>query len=311
MARACHDVGMRVAVTGSSGLIGSALVRRLAGDGHEVLRLVRGTAGPDSARWDPGAGRLDPGVLAGVDGVVHLAGAGIGDRRWSPAYKDKVLNSRVEGTRTIASAVAALPEPLPVLVSGSAVGYYGIDRGSRVLTEDETPGSDFLARVCLGWEQATGPAREAGCRIVFLRTGLVLSAAGGVLARQLPLFRLGFGARLGSGHQYQSWVTRQDEVSAIVHALTDGSVSGAINVTAPNPVTNADMTRAIARALHRPGFLAVPAAALRLILGREMAEETVLAGQRAVPDRLERSGFRFAHPELDLALEAALSDTRR
>lgn len=314
-------------MTGSRGLIGSALVRRLESAGHEVLRLVRpdpgaggarygagGSGGGGTAEWDPDVGRLDPAVLDGVDGVVHLAGAGIGDKRWNDAYKTTLLESRVSGTRTVAGALAELAasgRPVPVLVSGSAIGYYGIDRGADTLTEQEPPGFDFLARLCVAWEEATEPARAAGARVVCLRTGLVLSAAGGVLARLLLPFRLGLGGPIGSGRQYQSWVTRDDEVSAIVHALESPEVEGPLNVAAPTPVTNAELARALGRALHRPAVLPLPAPALRLAFGREMAEETILAGQRVVPARLEATGFRFGQPDLDGALRVALDDRRK
>jgi len=302
---------MKVCVTGSSGLIGSALVRRLEADRHQVIRLVRSGSGvdaPGTATWDPTAGVVEPAALEGADAVIHLAGAGIGDRRWSESYKRILLRSRVDGTTAIAQAVAARGRKTPVLISGSAIGYYGTDRGDTVLTEDDAPGTDFLARLCVEWEAATAPAKQAGARVVHLRTGLVLSAAGGVLARQLPLFRFGVGGRLGAGHQYQSWITRHDEVAAIVHALNDDSLSGPLNLTAPGAVTNAEMASAIGRALHRPSFLSVPAPAIRLVFGREMAEETVLAGQRVMPARLQGSGFHFAHGDLNDALRAALAD---
>lgn len=299
---------MRIAVTGSHGLIGTALVRRAVADGHEVIRLVRGRPGPGEAVWDPEAGTVATGALDGVDAVVHLAGAGIGDRRWNAAHKERILRSRVSGTQTIARAVAEAAAPRPVLVSGSAVGYYGTGRGADVLTEEDPAGTDFLAGVCAQWEAATAPAREAGARVVNLRTGLVLSAAGGVLGRQLTLFRLGLGARLGDGRQYQSWITRRDHVSAILHALRTDSLSGPVNAVAPIPVTNAVLTATLARVLRRPAFLVLPAPLLRTALGREMADETLLAGQRAAPARLVASGFSFEDPELPAALEVALAD---
>ncbi|HUZ44658.1 MAG TPA: TIGR01777 family oxidoreductase [Acidimicrobiales bacterium] len=302
---------MKVCVTGSGGLIGSALVRRLETDGHQVVRLVRtgsGPPAPGTATWDPSTGVVEPSALDRTGAVVHLAGAGIGDRRWSESYKRTLLRSRVDGTTTIAQAVAGRGREAPALISGSAIGYYGNDRGDTVLTEDDAPGTDFLARLCVEWESATAPARQAGARVVHLRTGLVLSAAGGVLARQLPLFRLGVGGRLGAGRQYQSWITRHDEVAAIVHALNDDSLSGPLNLTAPGAVTNAEMASAIGQALRRPSFLSVPAPAMRLAFGREMADETVLAGQRVIPARLQASGFHFAHADLRDALRAALAD---
>lgn len=303
---------MRVFITGGGGLIGSALIRRLRAEGHEVVRLVR-SGGPHAsgtATWDPRTGSLDPAVLSGAHAVVHLAGAGIGDRRWSPSYKEELRSSRIRGTSAVARAVAAL-DPQPVLVSASAIGYYGADRGDEVLTESHGPGSDFLARLCVDWEAATLPAEEAGGRVVHIRSGLVLSAAGGVLGRLLPLFRTGLGGRIGSGRQYQSWITRADEVSAIVAALGDDTLRGALNVTAPQPVTNSQLASALGSALHRPSLIPTPAAALRLVFGREMAEETVLAGQRAIPARLQSSGFPFAHPQLDAGVRAALEDRER
>jgi uncharacterized protein len=302
---------MRVFITGGGGLIGSALIRRLRAEGHEVVRLVRsGAPGPDSAPWDPDSGLLDPAVLTGADAVVHLAGAGIGDRRWSEPYKEELRSSRIRGTSAVARAVAAL-DPPPVLVSASAIGYYGADRGDEVLTEDQGPGEDFLARLCVDWEAATAAAEEAGARVVHIRSGLVLSAAGGVLGRMLPLFRGGLGGRIGSGRQYQSWITRADEVSAILAVLGDDTLRGAVNVTGPQPVTNSQLAAAIGSALHRPSRLPAPAAALRIALGREMADETVLAGQRVIPARLQSSGFHFAHPQLDAGVRAALQDRDR
>lgn len=302
---------MRAAVTGSSGLIGSALLRRLEAEGHEVVRLVRGEpGGPGRVGWDPGAGRLAPSSLEGVDVVFHLAGAGIGDRRWSPAYKELLRSSRIAGTATVARAVAALA-PSPALVSVSAIGFYGSDPGERRLTEDSPAGSDFLARLCVDWEAAAAPAREAGARVVHPRLGLVLSAAGGVMGRVLPLFRLGLGGRVGSGRQMMSWITREDAVAALLRLATDASFSGPVNVTAPEPVTNAAFSAALGRALHRPAVVPVPAAALRLAFGREMADETVLAGQCAVPALLEAAHHAFRHPDIAAGIGAALADRRR
>ena len=303
---------MKVFITGGGGLIGSALIRRLRAEGHEVVRLVRPDA-PDAldhAPWDPGTGSLDPSVLTGADAVVHLAGAGIGDRRWSASYRAELRSSRVRGTSAVARAVAAL-DPPPVLVSASAVGYYGANRGDEVLTESHGPGGDFLAQLCVDWEAATAAAEEAGGRVVHVRSGLVLSAAGGVLGRMLPLFRVGLGGRLGSGRQYQSWITRADEVSAIIAVLGDATLRGAVNVTAPQPVTNSQLAAAIGSALHRPAVVPAPAAAIRLAFGREMADETVLAGQRVIPARLQGSGFHFAHPGLEAGIRAALADRDR
>lgn len=292
---------MRVAVTGASGLIGTALVRSLEADGHRVVRLVRRQpAGPREMSWQPG-GTLGAEALAGVDAVVHLAGAGIGDRRWSAAYKRVIRESRVRGTRTVAEAVAqARPR---VLVCGSAIGFYG-DTGGREVDETAPAGSGFLAGVVRDWEAAAAPAREAGVRVVFARTGLVLGR-GGLVGRLLPLFRLGLGGRLGDGRQWMSWISLDDEVAAL-RFLLDGDLEGPVNLTAPRPVTNADFTRALARAVGRPAVLAVPGAALRLVLG-EFAEEGALISQRVLPRRLEEAGFTFGHPEVTAALATATS----
>lgn len=291
---------MRVVVTGGGGFIGSALITRLEAEGHSVQRLSRGPS------WDPRGGVLDPSLLEGADAVVHLAGAGVAARRWTPAYKEEVRESRTRGTSAVAEAVASQPRP-PALVCASAIGYYGVDRGPDLLTEEEPPGTDFLGRLCTDWEAAADPARQAGARVVHLRTGLVLAAAGGVLRAMLIPFRLGLGGRLGDGRQYQSWITRHDAVGAVSHLL-ESDAAGPFNLTAPVPVTNRELTAALGRALRRPAVMTVPAFALHLALGREMATETVLAGQRAVPRALEADGFRFSHPELGPALEAALAD---
>jgi hypothetical protein len=296
-------------VTGSHGLIGSALVARLEARGDEVVRLVRGPAGPAEARWDPLAGTVDTAALAGVGAVVHLAGAGVGDHRWSASYRRAITDSRVAGTATLARALAGMPAPPAVLLSGSAVGYYGV-RGDEELTEDSSPGAGFLAEVCARWEEAAAPASAAGIRVVSLRFGIVLSAAGGALKPQLPLFRLGLGARLGSGRQQFSWVTRRDAIGALEFLLARTDLSGACNITSPAPATNREFTRALARALHRPALLAVPAPVLRAVAGRDMATEFFLASQRVLPQRLSGAGFTFADAELPGALVTALADRR-
>ena len=298
---------MRIAVTGSSGLIGSRLVPALRDDGHDVLRLVRRTPRTaDQHRWAPEHRQIDPDVLRDVDAVVNLAGVGIGDHRWTPHYKQVVLSSRVDATCTIsdalAKAAAAEPGRSRVLLSASAVGWYG-DTGDRTVDESAPPGTDFLARVCSDWEAATTPAAKAGVRVVTLRTGLVLGP-GGLLGRMAPLFRLGLGGRLGSGRQYWPWIALDDEIAAIRFLLTT-PVSGPVNLTAPTPVTNAEFTRVLARVLDRPAILPVPGPALRIALG-EFAPVGVLAGQRAVPRTLLDAGFSFSHPDLEEALRAAL-----
>jgi uncharacterized protein (TIGR01777 family) len=299
---------MKIAVTGASGLVGRALVPALEEDGHEVIRLVRRTPRTaDEHRWDPQHHRIDPALLADVDAVVHLAGVGIGDRRWSATHKQRVLSSRVDGTTTIsqalAAAVAAHPGRPRVLLSASAVGWYG-DTGSRVVDENAPPGTDSLAQVCREWEASTAPAEQAGVRVVHLRSGLVLGE-GGLLGRMAPLFRLGLGGRLGGGRQYWPWISLRDEVDAI-RFLLRAPLSGPVNLTAPTPVTNAQFTAALARVVHRPAVLPVPGLALWVVLG-EFARLGVLAGQRAVPTRLLDAGFTFTHTHLETALRAALA----
>jgi uncharacterized protein (TIGR01777 family) len=302
---------MRIAVTGSSGLIGTALVERLRADGHEPVPVVRpggGGDGPGSGlRWDPAAGTIDAAGFEGLDAVVHLAGAGIGDKKWTPERKQVILESRTGPTRLLAETLAGLSSPPPVLVSGSAVGWYG-DRGTEVLTEASAPPEprDFLAEVTRDWEAATEPAERAGIRTVHLRTGIVLSGKGGVLTRLALPFKLGVGGKTGSGKQYMSWVHIDDEVGAILHAITHPVLSGPVNVTAPVPVTNAEMTAALGRVLKRPTFLPTPLPAIRLVYGSELVHLLLEIGQRAVPDRLTGSGFVFTQPDLDGALRAAL-----
>jgi uncharacterized protein (TIGR01777 family) len=305
-----QEAHVKVAVTGASGLIGSRLVPALEADGHEVLRLVRRTPRrADEHRWDPQHRRIDPALLADVDVVVHLAGVGVADHRWNARHKRAVLESRVDGTATISRALAdaAVADPTRprVLLSGSAVGYYG-DTGDRVVDETAPAGADFLAQVCVAWEAATAPAVEAGVRVAMLRTGLVLGS-GGLLARMLPIFRLGVGGRLGSGRQYQPWISLTDEVDAIRFLVT-APVSGPVNLTAPTPVTNTEFTAELGRVLHRPAVLPVPGPALWVVLG-EFARVGVLAGQRAVPAVLTAAGFSFTHRDLESALRSAVQDS--
>lgn len=296
---------MRVLVTGSRGLIGTALIERLRAGGHSTTRLVRGAPQAGEVAWDPSAGTIDAAALEGHDGVVHLAGEGIGDHRWTTAHKARVLDSRKAGTRLLTEALAGLDQPPAVLVSASAVGYYG-DRGDEVLTEESTPGSGFLADVVREWEAATAPASDAGIRTVLARTGIVLSDRGGALAEMLPIFKLGAGGKLGSGRQWWSWISLDDHCAAIERTLTDSTLSGPVNCTSPNPVTNAVFTSTLGRVLRRPAIAPVPKLALSIRFGREMAEEMLLAGQRVVPARLEAAGFGFAQPELAGALRAIL-----
>ena len=296
---------MRIAITGSSGMIGTALRARLAADGHEVVRLVRGDAGPGSVTWDPTGGRLDPADLEGLDGVVNLAGEGIGERRWSAAQKARVLDSRRLGTALLSEALTATSSPPPVLVSGSAIGFYG-DRGDEVLTEASPPGTGFLAEVAQAWEGATAAAEAAGIRVAHVRTGIVLDRRQGALAKLLPLFRFGLGGRMGSGRQWMSWITLADEVEVLCFLLTH-DVGGPVDAVAPNPATNATLAKALGRALRRPSVLPVPAFGPRLVLGREMADELLFASQRVRPAVLEDAGFAFHHPDLDGALTATLA----
>jgi uncharacterized protein (TIGR01777 family) len=298
---------VKIALTGSRGLIGRSLVPHLRSQGHEVVRIVRGRAEPDEIVWNPEEGTIDATTLHGVDAVVHLAGAGVADHRWSATYKTTILSSRVDGTTTLSAALSRLPRPPAVMVSASAVGYYG-SRGDEILTEDSGPGAGFLADVCRQWESATTAAAAAGIRVATLRTGVVLSAAGGALKKQLPPFRLGLGARLGRGNQQLSWITRRDAVAAISFLLQHDALSGPFNVTAPQPVSNTEFTHELGRALKRPALLLVPEMALRMVAGDEMTAEFLLASQRAVPERLLAAGFAFADPTLPAALATALAD---
>lgn len=291
----------RIVVAGASGLIGGALVRSLTADGHEVVRLVRREpAAADEIRWDPRGGRVD---LPVCDAVVNLAGAGVGNRPWTRAYKEEIRRSRVLGTRTLAEAMARL-EPRPrVFVSGSAIGFYG-DTGQRAVDEDAPAGEGFLPSVCVEWEGAAAPAQEAGVRTVFLRTGLVVARGGGAWGKLFPLFKAGLGTRFGDGRQYWSYVSLHDEVAAIRHLLDRDDLSGPFNVTAPEPLTNREITEAMGRVLHRPAVLAAPAPVLKAVLG-DMAGE-VLGSLRVLPRRLLESGFVFAFPGIEDAVRAAL-----
>lgn len=297
---------MRVAISGSAGLIGTALRQSLQREGAEVLRLVRRPAtSPGEARWDPlaGPGSLDPAVLNGVDAVVHLSGAPIATRRWTGSRKRELAASRIISTSTLVAAMIAAEQPPAVLLAGSAIGWYG-DTGEREADETSPAGRGFLAGLVRDWEAASEPAAAAGIRVVNLRTGVVLSPRGGMLATLLPLFRLGLGSRLGSSRQYLSWISLADEVSAARFLLDHDEIKGPVNLTAPHPVTNAEFTAALAATLRRPALLRVPAPLLRAGLGEVSSE--LLASARVLPRKLERAGFAFRYPKVAEALTAEL-----
>ncbi|PRX97079.1 TIGR01777 family oxidoreductase [Allonocardiopsis opalescens] len=297
---------MRIAISGASGLVGAALSQDLTAAGHEVLHLVRRPARTSAeVAWDPAGQRVDTERLEGTDAVVHLAGAPIGPRRWTHRYKVVLHDSRVPATRTLATALAGMRRPPSALLSASAVGYYG-DTGRAAVDEDSgASGTDFLAALCRRWEEAAGAAAAGGVRVVNLRSGIVLDRRGGMLGTVLPLFRLGLGGPLGDGRQYVSWISLRDEVAAIRFLLDHDTVRGAVDLTAPHPVTNAEYTRAIGRALRRPTPLPVPAVAMRAVFG-DFADSAALVSQRVLPARLTDAGFTFAHPDIDSALRAVL-----
>ena len=292
---------MRIIVSGASGLIGSALVPHLASRGHEVIRLVRRSAGTGESQWDPARGVIDANIVGGADAIIHLSGAGIGDKRWSNSYKREILDSRVKSTKLLASVIAGAAKRPGVFLSGSAIGFYGA-RGDETLDETSSAGTGFLADVCKEWEAA---AVGAGTRTVFLRTGIVLSTKGGALKKQLPLFRAGLGGRFGSGDQWQSWISIDDEVRAIEHLL-NSNVAGPVNLTAPAPVTNMEFSRVLGNVLRRPAILPVPAIGPKLLLGGELADALLFTGQRVLPRALSAAGFQFDHPTLEIALRALL-----
>jgi uncharacterized protein (TIGR01777 family) len=269
-----------------------------------VVALVRRPAGANEVHWDPAAGTLDAEALAGADAVVHLAGAGIGDHRWTDAYKREILDSRVRSTTLLAERIAECSQRPPVLLSGSAIGAYGAS-DDRVLDESSPYGTGFLADVCRQWEESAAPAAAAGTRVAFLRTGIVLTGRGGALKKMLPLFKIGLGGKFGKGSQWQSWIALADEVGAIHHLLT-ADVSGPVNLTAPNPVTSAEFATVLGRVLHRPAKVPVPAFGPKLLLGGELADALLFTGQRVMPKVLQQSGYTFQHPSLDSALRAAL-----
>jgi len=299
---------MKVVVTGSHGMIGAAVVDALAAEGHEVVRLVRGSPGPGEVLWDPASGALEVERLGGVEAAVHLAGAPIADRRWTDARKQEILNSRVRSTALLSERLAELDPHPTVLLSGSAIGFYGV-RGEEVLDEDSAGGTGYLADVVRAWEAATAPAERAGIRVVHLRTGIVQSPKGGALKRQLPLFKLGLGGKLASGRQYLSWIALDDEVRAIAHLLRS-DVRGPVNLTSPEPVTSAEFAQTLGRVLGRPARFAVPRLALAAVMGSEVADEMLAGGVRTLPTRLVASGFTFSYPGLEGALRHLLDRGR-
>jgi uncharacterized protein len=296
---------MDIAVTGSHGFVGSALVPALARVGHRPVRVVRTRpVGDDELGWDPEAGTIDAAGLEGIGGVVHLAGAGIGDKRWTDARKRLILESRTKGTDLLARTLAGLTRRPSVLVSASAIGYYG-NRGDEPLDEQSTPGNDFVAGVCVQWEAATAPAAEAGIRVARTRSGAILGRHGGMLPRMLLPFRLGLGGRIASGRQYMSWISIGDEVGAILHALTNDAVAGPVNLTGM-PVTSAEFTQTLGKVVHRPTVIPTPLLPLKAWYGSELVQHLLVEGQRALPKRLEETGYRFAHPTLEEALRAVV-----
>ena len=296
---------MKIVVSGASGLIGTQLVAKLSQSGHEVVRLVRRSPKLGEIQWNPKSGTLDAAALEGADAVIHLSGAGIGDKRWSTSYRKEILDSRTDTTALLAKTIASLTRKPSVFLSGSAIGIYGA-RNDEQLTEVSTHGTGFLAEVCEQWEAAAKPAVDAGVRTVYLRTGIVLSPKGGALKKLLPLFKLGVGGKFGNGKQWQSWIYIDDEIGAIEYLLT-ANVSGAVNLTAPNPVTNAEFTKVLASVLKRPAIVPVPTFAPKILLGGELADALLFTGQRVIPAALNASGYVFKHTTLESALRSLLS----
>jgi uncharacterized protein (TIGR01777 family) len=299
-----NDVRVRIIVAGASGYLGTALVDRLRSDGHDVVRLVRRTAhAPEEVTWRPAAGEIDPATLAGADVAVNYAGVGVGDKRWTDAYKQEILSSRIDSTVTLARALATTDGGPRVLLNASAIGYYG-DRGDEVLDEDSPPGDGFFPDVCRAWEAATQAAEEAGVRVCNLRSGLVVGPGGGLMRRLLPLYKAGLGGPLGSGRQYQSWISLADHVGAAMFLMT-AQLSGPVNLTGPVPVPNSVFSDALGHAVHRPSLLPAPRFGLKAVLG-EFADN-VLESQRAVPRVLLDAGYTFQHPDVDRALRYAVA----
>ncbi len=295
---------MKIIISGASGLIGKQLIAQLQNHGHEVVRLVRRAASTGEVMWDPKAGVLSAADLEGADAVIHLSGASIGDKRWTTSYKREILESRTITSNLLATTIAEMSRKPSVFLSGSAIGIYG-PRGDEQLTEVSTNGTSFLADVCEQWERAAKPASDAGVRTVLLRTGIVLSTKGGALKKQLPLFKLGLGGKFGNGKQWQSWISIDDEIGAIEYLLT-ANVSGAVNLTAPNPVTNAEFTSTLARVVKRFAILPIPPFAPKALLGSELADALLFTGQRVIPAALNASGYQFVHPTLEVAMRALL-----
>ena len=296
---------MKIIISGASGLIGKPLVKKLSLAGHEVVQLVRRIPNANESRWNPATGQIDASVIDGADAVIHLSGAGIGDRRWTTKYKQELVESRTKSTALLASTIANCATKPSVFLSGSAIGIYG-PRGDEELTEQSSNGSSFLADICKQWEAAAKPAVDAGVRTVYLRTGIVLTPLGGALKKQLPLFKLGLGGKFGDGRAWQSWISLDDELAAIEHLLT-AKVSGAVNLTAPNPVTNADLTKTLARTIKRLAILPIPKFGPQLLLGAELADALLFTGQRVMPAELLKSGFVFKHSTIEVALRALLN----
>ena len=296
---------MKIIISGASGLIGKPLVKKLRLAGHEVVQLVRRTPNANESKWNPATEQIDASVIDGSDAVIHLSGAGIGDRRWTTKYKQELVESRTKSTALLASTIANSAKKPSVFLSGSAIGIYG-PRGDEQLTEQSQNGESFLADICKQWESAAKPAVDAGVRTVYLRTGIVLTPLGGALKKQLPLFKLGLGGKFGDGRAWQSWISLDDELAAIEHLLT-AKVSGAVNLTAPNPVTNADFTTTLARTIKRLAILPIPKFGPQLLLGAELADALLFTGQRVMPAELLKSGFVFKHSTIEVALRALLN----
>ncbi len=297
---------MKILISGSSGLVGRALIPHLVAGGHQVVRLLRARPAPGEAAifWDPDAGTLDPAALEGFDAVIHLSGESIAAGRWTEAKKARIRDSRVKSTALLSGRIERLSRPPGVLLCASAIGYYG-DRGDEVLTEDSAPGKDFLAEVCQAWETASDPAARIGVRVVRHRFGVILSPNGGALAKMLLPFKLGVGGRIGDGRQFMSWIAIDDVLGAVDHALATKALRGPVNTVSPHPVTNAEFTATLGRVLRRPTIFPMPAFAARLALG-EMADALLLSSQRVVPERLLASAYRFRHPDLEPALRHLL-----